>query len=538
MEGLTVAVAANRRVFRVAQFFRVAEEARWPLWMLAIAVLALIAVRIALQSITIDEADTYVYWVSGKFAKIWQPNANNHLLNSYLIWVSTHLFGLNNFSMRLPSFLGALLYVSAAYRFCMSFAARLSLRLPLYGCFLLNPFLLDFFVAARGYGLALGFFTTAVVMMCQLIVEHGISRRSVSIRFALVSSSLALSFVSSFSFAFACTVSFALFLAIWIGQELSRPPEERIVQNGGLSCYLRLLCAALAPAACLTLALAGWTLLHWPKGQIVVGASSPGESWSTFLRFTFSKLNARILSPYLMKTFRHWRKALPWILITLTLLETCYIFARWRHWRYRPKTNRRALLCAYLGGVFVLTLLSHLLAFHYAGLLLPKDRTSIFFVPLCLMIVGAVAGFPHSDVLGKAMRWATVAILIVGSAYFVGCIRLHYFLLWRFDADMEPTYRKLVSVVGRGHETQVPCEYLYTSALNYYREYFHDDSFGWFWLWDAPDRAPSTHYQPYPLNSGVYVLMFPQDESFVAQQHLRIVYRGPVSDVVIAVRPK
>lgn len=524
------AAAAGRRVLLFS------KKEQWPFLALAIAVLSIIVVRIALQSITMDEGGMYVNWVNGGSGKPWDAHSNNHVLNSYLIWLLTHLFGLNNFSMRLPSFIGGVLYISAAYRFCTAFAGQLSLRLPLYGCFLLNPFVLDFFVAARGYGLAVGLFTTAVVTMCQLLLQRSIARRPLLVRVALVSSCLALSFVANFSFAFACAVAFGLFLAIWTGEELSRPAEERIVQNGQVGFYLRLGAAALLPGMLLTLALAGWALLHWPKGQIVAGASSVSEAWNSFLELTFSNLNPRILSPFLMKTFRHWRKALPSILIALTFIQVCYILVRWRYWRYRPEANRRALVSAYLGGVVALTMVFHLLAFHYAGLLLPKDRTAIFFVPLCLMFVGAVAGFPHSDVLGRALRRATVLLLIVGSAFFIGCLRLHYFLLWRYDADVEPVYRKLVEIVGSGHSARVPAGYLYGSALDYYREYFHDNSFAQFALWDSPDHAPATHFPTYPLDSSVYVLTFPQDEGFATKQHLRIVYRGPTSGVAIAVR--
>jgi hypothetical protein len=223
-------------------------------------------------------------------------------------------------------------------------------------------------------------------------------------------------------------------------------------------------------------------------------------------------------------------------LIVLTLSQACYIFIRWNSWRYWREANRRALVAGYLSGLVLFTSTLHLLAFHYLGLLLPEDRTAIFFVPICLMIVGAVASFPYSDLFSRAMRRATVLILIVGCAFFVSCLRLHYFLLWRYDADVETVYRQLVQIVGRGHNVRVPAGYLYGSALDYYREYFHDNSFTSFSLWDSPEHAPATHFPPYPLDSSVYVLTFPQDEAFAAHQRLRIIFRGPTSHVVIAVR--
>jgi hypothetical protein len=511
--------------------FGLAEQARWPLWVLALSVLALVATRAVIQSITIDEADTYVYWLSGKIHEPWFPHSNNHLLNTYLIGLFVHLFGLNNVSMRLPSFIGALFYLSATYRFCIVFVDRLSLRLPLYACFILNPFVLDFLVAARGYGLALGFLTTALVATCQMLADKSGSRRSLLRRFAVVSACLGLSFAANFSFAFVIAVSFGLFELIWFIKDWRVAPS-----TGRLRVYLQIV-AALLPGPIIVAAICGWTLLHWPKGQLVVGASSLKEMWETALIHTFSDLNPRILPAYLMKTFRHWRKALPWLLITFCFLQTTYVALSYKRWRDSVAANHAALVGAYLSAVVVLTVFLHWLAFHFTGLLMPKDRTSIFFLPLCLMVVGIAASFPHRDLFGANLRWATVAILVVGSAYFVGCLRLRYFLQWRFDADMEQTYRKLVQIAGPGHQAEVPATFWYGSALNYYREYFHDGSFARFGLFDDPERARYTHYIPYPLNRSVYVLVLPQDGGFIAEQHLKIVYQGPIGDVAIAVRP-
>jgi hypothetical protein len=49
-------------------------------------------------------------------------------------------------------------------------------------------------------------------------------------------------------------------------------------------------------------------------------------------------------------------------------------------------------------------------------------------------------------------------------------------------------------------------------------------------------RASETHVRPYPSNASVYVLKLPEDGDFIAAQHLKIVYRRNVSDVVMALR--
>jgi len=369
------------------------EQSRWPLWVLALSVLVIVGIRVVIQSIVIDEGDSYVYWVSGTDRLPWTPNANNHLLNTYLIWLFTHLFGLNNVSMRLPAFVGTLLYLSATYRFCISFVSGLSLRLPLYACLILNPFMLDFFVAARGYSLAAGFLTTAVVSMCQLLVEKPDLGRRRFVQLALISACLGLAFTANFSFAFVLLASFSVFVGIWTLAEFRNP-------MGNLGYYARAAAALTIPAAWIVAAIAGWTLLHWPKGELVAGSASVTEMWQTFLLFNFSELNRHVLPGYIVKTLSHWRKALPWLLVSLCLLQIVYVAARWQRWRDRLAANQAALITFYLATVISLTFLLHWLAFTSAGLLLPKDRTSIYFVALCLMVVGSVASFPHLDLTG------------------------------------------------------------------------------------------------------------------------------------------
>lgn len=500
-------------------------SAKWPLGVLFAFVVAIVAVRAVTQSITIDEADTYVYWVSG-IHQPWTPHSNNHLLNTYLIWLFTHVLGLNNVSMRLPSFIGAVLYLSATYKFCVRFADRLALRLPLYACFVLNPFVLDFLVAARGYGLATGFLITAVVILCTLLANEQPYQQGTSKLLAIASLCMGCSFAANFSFAFVIAVSTVLFLTAWF---VASPRASR-------PAFYQAAILTIAPGAVLAAALCGWTLIHWPKGQLVAGATSIQEMWTTFLTLVFSDLSPRFVGHYVARRLRHWQRALPWVLIGVCGAQILTVLMERRRWRESVSASRAALVGLFVGAVVLVTLLVHWAAFCWAGLLLPKDRTSLFFLPLCLMVVGIAANFPFTTIFGKSMRYATMAVLTIGSIFFVGCLRFDYFLLWRFDADMQQTYEHLVELVGRGHSVEVPSHYPFTSSLNFYRYYFHDGSFGPFWLYDNPQDALATHFKPYPLDQPVYVLELPYDSGFIAKQHLKIVYRGPVSNVVIAVR--
>ena len=116
----------------------------------------------SVQSITLDEADTYFWFVRN--SDVFYPFPNNHVLNTLLMWVTTHAFGLSTLTARMPALLGAAIYIAAGYFLCPRITDRFSLQFSLFVCLILNPFILDFIVAARGYSLADAFLMTAIAI--------------------------------------------------------------------------------------------------------------------------------------------------------------------------------------------------------------------------------------------------------------------------------------------------------------------------------------------------------------------------------------
>lgn len=118
-----------------------------------------VLVRAVTVDITYDEAWTIRYFVRLDAMHILNCtpcNANNHIANTLLIKL---LFGYGQgsvFLARLPNVLAFVLYLYFAFRIAGRF---LSGFVPVAALLLLilNPFLLDFFSIARGYGLSLAF---------------------------------------------------------------------------------------------------------------------------------------------------------------------------------------------------------------------------------------------------------------------------------------------------------------------------------------------------------------------------------------------
>lgn len=121
--------------------------------------LAYTVARAARLSFTGDESISYLHGVRpgpGASLLFGFVDANNHLLNTVLMSVTSGVFGAGELSLRLPNLLAHAAYLLATY----AIARRCGSRIVAVAGFVLlnaNPFLLDFFSLARGYGLGLAF---------------------------------------------------------------------------------------------------------------------------------------------------------------------------------------------------------------------------------------------------------------------------------------------------------------------------------------------------------------------------------------------
>jgi len=116
--------------------------------------------RSVVIGITHDEVFTYLMYVP---LTVWETisyntiyNANNHILNTLLMKVSTGLFGNAEWALRLPNSLGHLLYLYFSFRLVKEFFSQTPVALIAFILLNTNPYMLDFFSVARGYGLGMG----------------------------------------------------------------------------------------------------------------------------------------------------------------------------------------------------------------------------------------------------------------------------------------------------------------------------------------------------------------------------------------------
>lgn len=118
-----------------------------------------IAIRSVLLDITYDEAWTLKDFVSLSISNIftYSPcDANNHLLNTILIKFFYFILPNTIFVARIPNVLASILFILFSYKICQKFFSE-KIAVLSFILLLVNPFLLDFYCQARGYGLGLAF---------------------------------------------------------------------------------------------------------------------------------------------------------------------------------------------------------------------------------------------------------------------------------------------------------------------------------------------------------------------------------------------
>jgi hypothetical protein len=124
----------------------------------AILIAVYVLIRAMFLDITYDEVWTITEFVPLKSADIitcTPCDANNHILNALLIKFIFFLTGNHSvFFARLPNVLAGFFYLYFSYKLCSRFLKPLA-GICLFILLSVNPFILDFFGLARGYGLAL-----------------------------------------------------------------------------------------------------------------------------------------------------------------------------------------------------------------------------------------------------------------------------------------------------------------------------------------------------------------------------------------------
>lgn len=479
---------------------------------LGLAAVGLAVCRAITQAMTIDEASTYEVFVSRPTPSHWYPASNNHVLNSLLMRGFVGLFGLSHLSVRAAALCGAAIYVFVSFQLCRFFKYHPAVRIAVFVCLVFNPLVGDFFVAARGYSLALAFWMLALLLSVRRECLYAGEANALRIT-AWSSLCLGLSFCSNFSFAIVGLTTAGLFMVLDL---LSMRSQPRTILR---------VCAWILPGLASVFVIPLWTLVHWPPGQFWYGAHSLNEMLGTLAEASTFEPNPYLANPFLYSLLHRLRYVLVPSTVLLAVAHGIGIIFALRSAGLRRQRHYRLL--GALVAILLMSIVGHAVALKVAGVLLPKGRTAIFLVPLFTLSIAFAATRPAGPArVQRVIRAALLGHIYLLAVFFLFCVRLNYFEEWRYLADVKDAYVALADY-GRKYQTgAVPTSWHYGPSLNFYRKLYPDPPFEEF-------VSPLVG-QTYPKGRRAYVLYLPFDRQFVTEEALKIIYQGS-SGVVVAV---
>jgi len=503
----------------------------------ALALLALLfatnCYRAATQSLTHDEALTWGLYLAGPPARIFDfYDPNHHFLGTLLEKLTTSVFGFSELALRLPSLAAGALYFLAAYRLSLFLFGEGLLFLLTVAVLSAHPLVLDFLVAARGYGLALALFLWGLCELLRYLTEEDHGRQR--LRLLAGSCGLSLAVWTNLTLLFpvlALALVFLLTAGRVRGEHEPAPAEQPKPGASRQKRDRRLMPSRAAERKppgrlrWLVLPAVGWALLmilimpleKARADQLYVGVGSAAASLENLVRLSLAHNPGPLnldWGPLVV-----WRRVVMWgaPVVVIAALARGWAALRRRRRGGAPagRVEQMLLVASGTAAGSVLLLAG---AHHGYGLPYPVDRTGLYFLPLATLCLAGVGVGVRVRLIGCAHA----AVLMAFAVLWLLQWNLTHFQVWRYDADTKAVFRRIeADSGGRKPPIRVGASWMYLPALEYYR--------------NRGEPARFAPIAPNPDGDFDYYVLEVRDRKLVAGRNLRVIYRGAVSAAILAV---
>lgn len=399
--------------------------------LVACALLAVIVYRAANLSFTHDEALSYGI---AQGEELYRDTANHHWLNTLLMGWSGEVFGQHEWALRLPNILAFVLYACAGMGVLHSTEKgwiRLIGAVLLFG----NPFLIEYFALARGYGLSMGLGMAALYFLVntkrkgnQLLLHHLLG--TVCAALALGASLSMVNF-------------FIMYVLLW-GWIVWR---ERGLFIGSRWHYAGMVTIALASAVPLWLAVQRLFLLR-ERNELYFGS---GHLKGTFETLIDRSTQFDALKPILFYAF-----------LTALGFALIYLLVR-RRWN-----GKWMLLVLLLGGMFTGSIIErYVFDANY-----PHERAALYLIPLFAVFYF----FLLEELAGKGPRMKGIRWKIALTTAMLGCTAVNFVKTmpqgvtqtWDYEKHTKDAVLFIASRCGNAAPCTLGNHWVFQPVLNYY----------------------------------------------------------------------
>lgn len=402
------------------------------------------AYRAAHLSMTHDESHTFLSFLQQPvwpcfFSPICWETANNHLLNTWLMQLSVHWFGISEFFIRLPNVLSHGLYILFSILLVRSLNYSFWPALAVFALLNFNPYLLDFFSLARGYGLSAALFIGAIYFLQRYALAIGSPWQNLFSLYACGWLSIMSNF-TALNFMF-CVFGVQLLLAIYFLL------KGRYTKN-------QILIHTVFP---LVFALSLFMLLKLPiqilkeKGEFLYGASS---AWDTLV----------ILARDILYGQNYLGGKTEFILLVTvisSIIFTLYFLVR--------TFNKLIPISVWITSVFLIGIGAFLLMIiqHYflqSSYLF--NRKAILFIPPFALMLGSAFAFLQD----RTKNLVSITVLLVLTWHLGRTMNTSFCREWWYDANTKTVMLELERISQQNSDTiTLGTNWLFMPTAEFYR---------------------------------------------------------------------
>ena len=497
----------------------------------AIAVLifasGLTVYRASTQAIAHDEALAWESYIDGGIYHLLAFDTNNHVLFTAPAKLCTKLFGLREITLRIPSVFGAFAYLVLIYVLARKLFDD-GILLPISVAVLaLNPLVLDFMPAARGYILGLACVVAAMYSMVRTVDLAPFTQDDKHWRSccALISVFLALSVVANLSNVFAAAGLTLSFLAAVLFQS-AIPANRQDLKS--LTRYL------VMPGITVGLFIMWPYLIQLRPAQFNISLSRGSDALrdafaSSFLYKWTDDVYSSILGAVPPVPGSWQSKTLELGFCFLLPLLFCFLLVGLLL-VYHPRDATREIsrtYCRIFSGAPVacvlLTIILHaLLRVNY-----PYSRYCLYLIPLGTIGVLCVARLVAQRVPNRALQAVGLMVAAAVITDYLFSLNTQYFRYNAYDVISRDLYQTISNDArSQGLETvRVGGTWWYEPELNFYRQRYNarwmapydvrDRSY----FWQAPNSLPPADYD--------YFVFTPASDPLLTGPNVRMIYHNP-----------
>jgi hypothetical protein len=428
--------------------------------------LAYTATRALRLSFTHDESLSFLFHVSRPFWSVLldADTANNHLLNTLLMQASGGLFGSHPFALRLPNLVAHVAYLVFSFLWLRGFGRPAVL---VAGFLLLNgnPYLLDFFSLARGYGLAMGALMASVYFMTRALDSRDARLEAASLAAA------ALAVVASYTLLNVYLALLAAFALAAVGRGLASEPRKPLV---------RFLLQRSLPAAIISSLLAA--VLVTPLRQLRGGDQLYYGGTEGFWSDTVLSLIDRTV--YAGAPAPESVRVLGALAIVLTLAGVVVVIAT-RLRRDGPETLASPVVASCV--LLVVSALATVVQHHLLAVRYLEGRTALFLVPLFVATAICLWTALHGARARLGAVVTAAALALASALHLASSLNTSTTLDWRYDAHTVDVVRQLEEQrAAAPRRTRVGINWRFGPTILFYRNTRLD--------WLFPVENADTHH--------------------------------------------